>query len=107
MRVGLVILDGWGCNDAPQRDAVATADTPTMDRLTRAGYATELAVSGRRVRLPTGQMGNSEVGHLTIGAALHAPRSHRRRWEDLMRCIGARFIHELTARADDHRLRPS
>ena len=68
MRVGLVILDGWGCNDAPQRDAVATAATPTMDRLTRAGYATELAVSGRRVGLPTGQMGNSEVGHLTIGA---------------------------------------
>ena len=68
MRVGLVILDGWGCNDAPQRDAVAAAATPTMDRLTRAGYATELAVSGRRVGLPTGQMGNSEVGHLTIGA---------------------------------------
>ena len=68
MRVGLVILDGWGCNDAPQRDAVAAADTPTMDRLARAGYATELAVSGRRVGLPAGQMGNSEVGHLTIGA---------------------------------------
>jgi phosphoglycerate mutase (EC 5.4.2.1) len=68
MRVGLVILDGWGCNDAPQRDAVAAADTPTMDRLVRAGYATELAVSGRRVGLPAGQMGNSEVGHLTIGA---------------------------------------
>ncbi|MDR9380448.1 MAG: 2,3-bisphosphoglycerate-independent phosphoglycerate mutase, partial [Natronomonas sp.] len=52
MRVGLVILDGWGCNDAPQRDAVAAADTPTMDRLAREGYATELAVSGRRVGLP-------------------------------------------------------
>jgi phosphoglycerate mutase (EC 5.4.2.1) len=68
MRVGLVILDGWGCNDAPQRDAVAAAATPTMDRLSRAGYATELEVSGRRVGLPAGQMGNSEVGHLTIGA---------------------------------------
>ena len=68
MRVGLVILDGWGCNDAPQRDAVAAAATPTMDRLSRAGYATELDVSGRRVGLPAGQMGNSEVGHLTIGA---------------------------------------
>jgi 2,3-bisphosphoglycerate-independent phosphoglycerate mutase len=70
MDAALVILDGWGINDDPgdHRDAVAAADTPTMDRLTASGAAGRLEVSGRRVGLPDGQMGNSEVGHLTIGA---------------------------------------
>ena len=69
MDVGLVILDGWGLNsDATARDAVAAAATPTFDRLWAHGAATTLKTHGRSVGLPEGQMGNSEVGHLTIGA---------------------------------------
>jgi 2,3-bisphosphoglycerate-independent phosphoglycerate mutase len=69
MKVGLVILDGWGLNaDGNARDAVAAAATPTVDRLRERGAAATLETHGRRVGLPEGQMGNSEVGHLNIGA---------------------------------------
>ena len=70
MDVSLVVLDGWGLNDDPgdHRDAVAAAHTPVFDRLSRRGARGRLSVSGRRVGLPDGQMGNSEVGHLNIGA---------------------------------------
>jgi 2,3-bisphosphoglycerate-independent phosphoglycerate mutase len=71
MQVALVILDGWALNpdsDPAVRDAVAAADTPTFDRLWDAGATGTLVTSGRRVGLPEGQMGNSEVGHLNIGA---------------------------------------
>ena len=69
MNVGLVILDGWGLNpDETTRNAVAAADTPTVDRLARVGADGTLETHGRRVGLPEGQMGNSEVGHLNIGA---------------------------------------
>ena len=68
MDVGLVILDGWGLNPDPERDAVAAADTPTMDRYREQGAYGTLETHGRRVGLPEGQMGNSEVGHLAIGA---------------------------------------
>jgi 2,3-bisphosphoglycerate-independent phosphoglycerate mutase len=69
VEVGLVILDGWGLNtDDDVRDAVAAATTPNVDRYWREGAHAALATHGRRVGLPEGQMGNSEVGHLTIGA---------------------------------------
>jgi 2,3-bisphosphoglycerate-independent phosphoglycerate mutase len=69
MDLGLVILDGWGLNPDPDaRDAVVAAETPTVDRLRRTGAAATLRTDGRHVGLPPGQMGNSEVGHLTIGA---------------------------------------
>ncbi|MXR51781.1 2,3-bisphosphoglycerate-independent phosphoglycerate mutase [Halovenus sp. WSH3] len=69
MKVGLVILDGWGLNpDEQARDAVAAAETPTVDRLGERAASGTLETSGRRVGLPEGQMGNSEVGHLNIGA---------------------------------------
>jgi 2,3-bisphosphoglycerate-independent phosphoglycerate mutase len=69
MKVGLVILDGWGENhDEEARDAVAAASTPQFDRFHRAGATTTLTTDGRAVGLPIGQMGNSEVGHLNIGA---------------------------------------
>jgi 2,3-bisphosphoglycerate-independent phosphoglycerate mutase len=69
MKVGLVILDGWGCNpNETARDAVAAADTPTVDRLSETAATSTLETFGRRVGLPEGQMGNSEVGHLNIGA---------------------------------------
>ncbi len=69
MKVGLVILDGWGLNpEGEARDAVAAASTPTVDRIRGAGADGTLETHGRRVGLPEGQMGNSEVGHLNIGA---------------------------------------
>ena len=71
MRAALVILDGWGLGsdaDDAGRDAVAAAATPTVDRLRTAGASGTLETHGRRVGLPEGQMGNSEVGHLNIGA---------------------------------------
>ncbi|MFB6128626.1 MAG: 2,3-bisphosphoglycerate-independent phosphoglycerate mutase [Halorhabdus sp.] len=69
MDAGLIILDGWGLNDDEDaRDAVKAADTPNFDAYWDAGAHDRLEVSGRRVGLPEGQMGNSEVGHLNIGA---------------------------------------
>jgi 2,3-bisphosphoglycerate-independent phosphoglycerate mutase len=69
MQVGLVILDGWGLNpDADARDAVRAAETPTFDDCRQRGADGTLETHGRRVGLPEGQMGNSEVGHLNIGA---------------------------------------
>ena len=66
--VVLVILDGWGCAPAGPGNAVELADTPVFDRLWRAYPHTTLKASGEAVGLPPGQMGNSEVGHLTIGS---------------------------------------
>jgi 2,3-bisphosphoglycerate-independent phosphoglycerate mutase len=76
--VALVILDGWGCAPPGPGNAVELADTPNFDRLWREFPHTTLAASGEAVGLPPGQMGNSEVGHLTIG-------SGRRLYQDLMR----------------------
>ncbi|WP_339104816.1 2,3-bisphosphoglycerate-independent phosphoglycerate mutase [Haloterrigena salinisoli] len=68
MDAALIILDGWGLGDGTSRDAVEAADTPNFDRLADDGAYGTLEVAGRRVGLPDGQMGNSEVGHLNIGA---------------------------------------
>ena len=65
--VMLVILDGWGWRIDAADNAVEQADTPTFDRLMQGPHA-YLATSGLNVGLPEGQMGNSEVGHLNIGA---------------------------------------
>jgi 2,3-bisphosphoglycerate-independent phosphoglycerate mutase len=76
--VALVILDGWGCAPSGPGNAVELADTPNFDRLWRTYPHTTLDASGESVGLPPGQMGNSEVGHLTIG-------SGRVLFQDLMR----------------------
>jgi 2,3-bisphosphoglycerate-independent phosphoglycerate mutase len=76
--VALVILDGWGCAPPGPGNAVELADTPTFDRLWHTHPHTTLDASGEAVGLPPGQMGNSEVGHLTIG-------SGRVLFQDLMR----------------------
>jgi 2,3-bisphosphoglycerate-independent phosphoglycerate mutase len=66
--VAIVILDGWGIAPPGPGNAVELADTPNFDRLL-AGYPhAQLVASGEAVGLPDGQMGNSEVGHLTIGS---------------------------------------
>lgn len=64
----LMILDGWGIGDGTQRDVIATAPTPFMDYLNANYPHSQLLTSGENVGLPDGQMGNSEVGHLNIGA---------------------------------------
>ena len=76
--VALVILDGWGCAAPGPGNAVSLAETPVFDRLWATYPHTTLDASGEAVGLPPGQMGNSEVGHLTIGAG-------RVLYQDLMR----------------------
>lgn len=66
--VMLVILDGWGWREANEDNAVRLAHTPTFDRLWGNGPHTFLSTSGEDVGLPEGQFGNSEVGHMNIGA---------------------------------------
>jgi 2,3-bisphosphoglycerate-independent phosphoglycerate mutase len=66
--VVLVVLDGWGCAPPGPGNAVELADTPVFDGLWKRYPHTTIDASGLAVGLPPGQMGNSEVGHLTIGA---------------------------------------
>jgi 2,3-bisphosphoglycerate-independent phosphoglycerate mutase len=66
--VMLVILDGWGCREAAADNAVRLAQTPTFGKLWSTCPHAVLHTSGKDVGLPEGQMGNSEVGHLNIGA---------------------------------------
>ena len=67
-KVGLIILDGWGIGDKSKSDVIFNADTPFMDSLLKKYPNASLGTSGEDVGLPNGQMGNSEVGHLNIGA---------------------------------------
>lgn len=64
----LIVLDGFGCRSESEWNAIAQAETPRFDRLFRESAWTSLEASGLAVGLPEGQMGNSEVGHLNIGA---------------------------------------
>ncbi|MBN2073654.1 MAG: 2,3-bisphosphoglycerate-independent phosphoglycerate mutase [Actinobacteria bacterium] len=66
--VCLVILDGWGISPEKTGNAIALGYTPNMDRFFKVFPNTKLDASGEAVGLPEGQMGNSEVGHLNIGA---------------------------------------
>jgi 2,3-bisphosphoglycerate-independent phosphoglycerate mutase len=64
----LIILDGFGTNPSKANNAVALANTPNLDRLFASNAHTLLQASARAVGLPDGQMGNSEVGHMTLGS---------------------------------------
>jgi 2,3-bisphosphoglycerate-independent phosphoglycerate mutase len=66
--VTLIILDGWGYREEVVHNAVAEANTPNFDKLWKENPHTLLEASGEYVGLPEGQMGNSEIGHTTIGA---------------------------------------
>jgi 2,3-bisphosphoglycerate-independent phosphoglycerate mutase len=87
--VALVILDGWGIAPAGPGNAVELAETPVFDRLWRDYPHAQLVASGAAVGLPDGQMGNSEVGHLTIG-------SGRILFQDLVRVNRAVETGELS-----------
>jgi 2,3-bisphosphoglycerate-independent phosphoglycerate mutase len=72
-RVMVLLLDGWGEGDGSEKDLIAAADTPTMDRLRETYPSTRLAASGTPVGMPAGTVGNSECGHLHIGAGRVVP----------------------------------
>ena len=64
----LMILDGWGIGDQGKDDVIFNTPTPYWDSLLATYPHSQLQASGENVGLPDGQMGNSEVGHLNIGA---------------------------------------
>jgi 2,3-bisphosphoglycerate-independent phosphoglycerate mutase len=72
--VVLVILDGWGYREDDRANAINLANTPIMDSLGHGYPHTTIRTSGKEVGLPEGQMGNSEVGHLNIGAGRIVPQ---------------------------------
>ena len=67
-KVALLILDGWGCGNKTKSDAIYNANTPFYDSCLQQYPNSYLKTFGEYVGLPEGQMGNSEVGHLNIGA---------------------------------------
>jgi 2,3-bisphosphoglycerate-independent phosphoglycerate mutase len=85
--VALIIFDGWGLRDEREANAIAMAHTPVMERLLNTQAHSEIDASGESVGLPPGIMGNSEVGHLTMG-------SGRVIYQDVMRISKA--IEEST-----------
>ena len=72
--VVLVILDGWGYREEADGNAIIAAKTPVVKSLWAAYPKTLIRTSGKAVGLPEGQMGNSEVGHLNIGAGRVVPQ---------------------------------
>jgi 2,3-bisphosphoglycerate-independent phosphoglycerate mutase len=73
-RVALIVLDGWGYRPEREGNAIELAATPTWHQLWRTCPHTLLEASGLAVGLPQGQMGNSEVGHLNLGAGRVVPQ---------------------------------
>jgi 2,3-bisphosphoglycerate-independent phosphoglycerate mutase len=67
-KVLLMILDGWGIGNGSKTDVISSVETPNYDYLLKSYPHSQLLASGENVGLPDGQMGNSEVGHLNIGA---------------------------------------
>ena len=66
--LALIVLDGWGYREDADQNAILAANTPNLDALTKAYPNTLISGSGLDVGLPEGQMGNSEVGHVNLGA---------------------------------------
>ncbi|MEN0048449.1 MAG: 2,3-bisphosphoglycerate-independent phosphoglycerate mutase [Bacteroidota bacterium] len=89
-RAILVILDGWGLGTKPEVDALQQADTPFMDDLLQNYPNSTLITFGEEVGLPEGQMGNSEVGHLNIGAG----RIVYQDFAKINKAIRERTLHE-------------
>src|ERR1035437_15555 len=67
-KVLLMILDGWGIGNKSKSDVIFNSKTPNIDAITQKYPHSQLLTSGRNVGFPDGVMGNSEVGHLNIGA---------------------------------------
>lgn len=78
-KVVMVVLDGWGIGiDDPTMNPIKAAHTPCMDRIARTGPYIDLAAAGLAVGLPDGRSGNSETGHLTLGAGRVVPQDELR-----------------------------
>jgi 2,3-bisphosphoglycerate-independent phosphoglycerate mutase len=77
-RVLLLILDGWGIGDGSAGDLIAQANTPVLDRLQAEWPSTQLQAAGSAVGMPEGTVGNSESGHLHIGAGRVVPADRMR-----------------------------
>jgi 2,3-bisphosphoglycerate-independent phosphoglycerate mutase len=88
----LIVLDGFGCRKEKEWNAIAEAETPRLDQLFRDSPWTTLEASGLAVGLPPGQMGNSEVGHLNIGAGRIVD-------QDIVRISKSIAHHELAKNA--------
>jgi 2,3-bisphosphoglycerate-independent phosphoglycerate mutase len=93
----LIILDGWGYSEDPQYNAIYAANTPTWDQLWSRYPHTLISGSGSAVGLPPGQMGNSEVGHLHMGAGRLMPQDLMRL--DLAISSGEFFANEILLKA--------
>jgi 2,3-bisphosphoglycerate-independent phosphoglycerate mutase len=100
----LLICDGWGVAPPSPGNAVTLARTPVFDRWTKDAAGTVLEASGEAVGLPAGLMGNSEVGHLNLGAGRMVPQDLLR--IDLTLRDGSFFENPALARAADHARRP-
>ena len=72
--VVLIVLDGWGHDTQQEGNAIALGTTPVWNGILHQAPVTLLDASGKAVGLPTGQMGNSEVGHLNLGAGRAVPQ---------------------------------
>ena len=90
----LMILDGWGIGDHGKDDVIFCTPTPYMDYLAQNYPMSQLLASGENVGLPDGQMGNSEVGHLNIGAGRIVLRGGQ--FEEAARWGRARVLSETT-----------
>jgi 2,3-bisphosphoglycerate-independent phosphoglycerate mutase len=97
--VCLVVLDGWGLAEPGPGNAVELADTPVFDELWESHPHTTLTACGRAVGLPEGQMGNSEVGHMNLGAGAVVPQDLTR-IDDAIE-DGSFFDNEVLRRACD------
>jgi 2,3-bisphosphoglycerate-independent phosphoglycerate mutase len=95
----LVILDGWGIAPAGEGNAIALADTPNLDGYWASAPHAVLAAAGEAVGLPAGQMGNSEVGHLNLGAGYRVLQELPRIDEAI--ASGALFDNPALTRAVD------
>ncbi len=103
-QVALIILDGWGHREDALHNAVAAAKTPNFDKYWNQYPHTLLEASGEAVGLPEGQVGNSEIGHMTIGAGRSLDtdlvRIGKTIREDTFKDLGA--VNELFAHAKSH-----
>jgi 2,3-bisphosphoglycerate-independent phosphoglycerate mutase len=95
----LIILDGWGHRDETEHNAIANANTPTWDSLLQTYPNALIQTSGNSVGLPEGQMGNSEVGHMNLGAGRIVYQNYTRINKDIAE--GEFFNNEVICNAID------
>ena len=81
--LALIIMDGWGFREDDSNNAVNNANTPVLDALWKNSASTLISSSGLNVGLPDGQMGNSEVGHMNLGAGRIVYQNYTRITKDI------------------------